>query len=260
MTVVLLGTSHGDPTASRLQSASLIETGGHRYLVDAGEGVSTTLIRRGTGPETIEAAFITHMHLDHTGGLPELLELALKYRGKQPRITLPVLLPEKRAAAVLRRWMTVNYMRDPKINELKSYSSGTVFDDGVLKAEAFPTCHLAWSSGCNDARSYGFRMSSGGKKVFFTGDLGGDFSDFPFEAASGCDMLISELVHFSPENAHARLKGMDIGHLVFNHLGNRWQTPEGEKEIREIFSDCDFPVSVGYDGAVFEIDTEGKND
>ena len=54
MKITLLGTSHGDPTASRLQSASLVEVAGKRYLIDGGEGISTTLIRRKTGPETID--------------------------------------------------------------------------------------------------------------------------------------------------------------------------------------------------------------
>ena len=253
MKITLLGTSHGDPTSSRLQSASVIETGDRRYLIDAGEGISTTLIRRGTGPETVDAVFITHMHLDHTGGLPELLELALKYRSRRPELKLPVFLPEARAGEIMKKWLEANYMRDPGANEIRVYSEGTVFDDGVLRVEAFPTRHLAWSSGVPDAKSYGFRITSGGKRVFFTGDLVGDFSDFPFEAASGCDALISELVHFSPEAARERMRGLTVGRLIFNHLGNRWQTEEGASTVLKLFSDAGFPVTVGSDGFAFDV-------
>ena len=253
MKITLLGTSHGDPTLSRLQSASMIEAGNRRYLIDAGEGISTTLIRRGTGPETIDAVFITHMHLDHTGGLPELLELALKYRSRRPELKLPVFLPESGGGEALRKWLEANYMRDPAINEICVYSEGRVFDDGVLRVEAFPTSHMVWSSGIPTAKSFGFRLSSGGKRVFFTGDLAGDFSDFPFEAASGCDALISELVHFSPQTAREKMRGLAVGRLIFNHLGNRWQTKEGAAEILKLFADAAFPVTVGFDGATFDV-------
>ena len=253
MKITLLGTSHGDPTMTRLQSASLIETGGRRYLIDAGEGINTTLIRRKTGPETLSAIFITHMHLDHSGGLPELMELALKYRSRQPEIELPVYLPEERAGIILRQWLEVNYMRDPEINPIRIYSSGTIFDDGILKVEAFPTLHLAWSSGDPAAKSYGFKITAGKKTAFFTGDLAGDFSDFPFEAVSGCDVLISELVHFSPEKARKKLANLKIGRLIFNHLGNRWQTIEGENEIKSLFSDIGFSVETGFDGMNIDV-------
>lgn len=129
---------------------------------------------------------------------------------------------------------------------------------GVLRSaevtvEAFPTSHMVWSSGVPTAKSFGFRLSSGGKRVFFTGDLAGDFSDFPFEAASGCDVLVSELVHFSPQTAREKMRGLTVGHLIFNHLGNRWQTEEGAAEILKLFADAAFPVTVGSDGAAFDV-------
>ena len=253
MKITLLGTSHGDPTVSRLQSASLVEVAGKRYLIDGGEGISTTLIRRKTGPETIDAIFVTHMHLDHSGGIPELLELALKYRNRQPNINPPVFLPEARGAAALKEWLAVNYMHNPEANELNIYKAGIIFDDGVVKVEAFPTKHIKGNINSQEPRSFGFKITAEGKSVFFTGDLSSDFSDFPFEGAQNCELLISELVHFSAESAHDRLKDIDVGHLVFNHLGNRWQTNEGEKEILNLFADCNYPVTVGFDGAEFNL-------
>lgn len=252
MKIILLGTSHGDPTDSRLQSASLVEVGGNRYLIDAGEGISTTLIRRKTGPETLNAIFVTHMHLDHSGGVPELLELALKYRKRQPDINPPVFLPEARGAVALKEWLTVNHMHNPDANKLNIYKAGTIFDDGIIKVEAYPTKHISRDDS-NEPKSFGFKITAEGKSVFFTGDLASDFSDFPFEGAQNCQLLISELVHFSAESAYARLKDINVGHLVFNHLGNHWQTSEGEKEIITLFANCNYPVSVGFDGAEFTL-------
>ena len=250
--ISLLGTSHGDPTVTRLQSSTVIEVDGHFYLIDAGEGALRSLIQRGIGPENIEGIFITHMHLDHTGGLPEVLELGRKYRHRKPEVDPFVLLPDPEAGKVLCAWQKINNSQNVESQRIESYTTGVIFDDGLLKVEAYPTRHLDWVNGTSP-RSYSFRLTVREKRIFFTGDLYRDFSDFAFDAANGCDVLISELVHFPPEAALSLLNGIKIGRLVFHHLGNRWQTQEGEQEILRLFGDVSYPVTVGYDGYSFEV-------
>src|SRR5260221_4487366 len=67
-TITLLGTAPGYPPAYRNHSSFLLETGGHKILVDAGESCSRTLIELGIQPVELDTIIITHGHSDHTGG------------------------------------------------------------------------------------------------------------------------------------------------------------------------------------------------
>ena len=62
------GTAGSVPTARRGLPALLLRAGGHRVLVDCGEGTQQQLLRSIGLPE-LDAVFITHFHLDHWLGL-----------------------------------------------------------------------------------------------------------------------------------------------------------------------------------------------
>ena len=253
MKITFLGTSHGDPTQTRQQSAALLETQGRYYLIDAGDGAATRMIRSGIFPAMITGIFITHMHLDHSSGLPVILEQAIKHRKKYPNIDPAVRLPDPRAEKILRSWIEINGV--PKVQSLDIQTSreGIFYDDGFIKMEAFQTKHLEWSAKNPELKSYSFRITAEGKRCLFTGDLCGDFSDFPFDAASDSDLLVSELVHFPIEKAYEYLKDLKIGRLIFNHLANRWQDSKEIPYALGLFKSVPYPVEFGYDGMSIEV-------
>lgn len=72
MTVRWLGTSSGLPTRDRGLSALYVEVGGRAILLDCGEGTQNTLMREGLSLSAIDAVCVTHIHGDHTFGLPGL--------------------------------------------------------------------------------------------------------------------------------------------------------------------------------------------
>lgn len=73
MRVTFLGTSGAVPTTVRNPSAMLVEREGDRLLFDCGEGTQRQMMRYGTGFD-VEHVFLTHMHGDHTFGLPGLTQ------------------------------------------------------------------------------------------------------------------------------------------------------------------------------------------
>jgi ribonuclease BN (tRNA processing enzyme) len=193
------------------------------------------------------------MHLDHSGGLPGILEQTIKYRKKYPDIDPAVRLPDPKAEPIIRSWIGINSVPNVQSLDIQTYREGVFYDDGFVRMEAFPTKHLEWAAKDPELKSYSFRITAENRRVLFTGDLCGDFSDFPFDAASGSDLLVSELVHFPIEKAYEHLKNLKIGRLIFNHLANRWQDPKEIPYALELFQSVPYPVEFSRDGMSIEI-------
>jgi ribonuclease Z len=78
MEFTFLGTSAGTPTKSRNVTGLALSHGGpkHWYLIDCGEGTQHQLLRTHHSVMQLQAIFVTHIHGDHTFGLPGLLTSA----------------------------------------------------------------------------------------------------------------------------------------------------------------------------------------
>ena len=70
--LTFLGTSASVPSADRNQSCLLVESGGHRIMVDCGEGTQRQLLRSGAGFRRLDQLLLTHGHFDHVLGIPGL--------------------------------------------------------------------------------------------------------------------------------------------------------------------------------------------
>jgi len=86
MEFTFLGSSAGTPTRSRNVSALALGPTGPKpwYLVDCGEGTQHQLLRSRYSVMQLKAIFITHIHGDHTFGLPGLLTSASMLGREEP--------------------------------------------------------------------------------------------------------------------------------------------------------------------------------
>ena len=70
--LTFLGTSASVPSADRNHPGLLVEAGGHRIMVDCGEGTQRQLLRSGAGFRRLDRLLLTHGHFDHVLGIPGL--------------------------------------------------------------------------------------------------------------------------------------------------------------------------------------------
>src|ERR1051326_2048150 len=71
--VILLGTGNPNPEPERSGPAVAIVSGANVYIVDSGPGVVRRAAQAGIKMEQLTRAFVTHLHSDHTAGLPNLI-------------------------------------------------------------------------------------------------------------------------------------------------------------------------------------------
>jgi ribonuclease BN (tRNA processing enzyme) len=88
--VVMLGTGTPLPDPDRLGPSTAVVVNGTAYIVDVGTGVvRRAAVARDKGvkalePTSLRIAFLTHLHADHTLGLPDLISHSLDRGQKRP--------------------------------------------------------------------------------------------------------------------------------------------------------------------------------
>ncbi len=228
--LTLLGTAGGPGGhATRSGIASLVESAGRRFLVDAGEGVSRQLVRAGLSVRDVDVVFLTHLHDDHTGGLPGLLSYRHTMRGGPLRLVGP---PGTRALRDgILAYMSANTairgqegtLPDPAtLFEVVEIEPGAVYDAGAVTVTTTENTHYALTRFDSPQHSYALRFDAPGRSIAFTGDTGE--SRAVEELARGADILVAEMVTDAdvaavppPVRAHMRaehLSPAQVGRLA----------------------------------------------
>ena len=252
MLITTLGTSHGDPTYCRFNSSTLFEIGGYFYLADVGAPANALMIRADKDPRKIKAIFVTHMHEDHVGGLPNMLKALIKY--KIPGQFTDVFLPDRNAGPGLLAWIKSMYLELPaEVIGLHTTDAGpeTFYDDGIVKVTRIPTRHIHHLP---YLASFSYMFEAEGKKIMYSGDLRNDFSDFPLigREDEDFDICFCEATHYEPEVALPVLERCKIKKLVLNHIHNPWHGT-GEQVLLDKYASLQYPVVVAHDGDSFEL-------
>src|SRR5580700_3306363 len=71
--VVLLGTGNPNPEPDRMGPAAAVISGDRVYIVDCGAGIVRRAAQAGIEMKQLTRVFVTHLHSDHTVGLPDLI-------------------------------------------------------------------------------------------------------------------------------------------------------------------------------------------
>jgi ribonuclease Z len=137
--LTFLGTSASVPSAERNHPGLLVESGGHRILVDCGEGTQRQLLRSGAGFRRLDRLLLTHGHLDHVLGIPGLFS-TLRLRQSSDVVTIhgsPGTLD-----VVIRMLAGLwGEGRAPIPLELVPLAEGRILDAGEFTVDCFPVRH-----------------------------------------------------------------------------------------------------------------------
>lgn len=241
MKLITLGTAAGLPTATRFNTASLLQTENGLYLIDAGAPAGALIIRKNLSLKDLRAVFLTHMHEDHFGGLTGILKSRMRDpSASQERLT-EVWLPQQDAIEAFDQLMKVQFPKENRDRvRYELIAPGLFFDDGFLKVTAIPNRHIV-------SPSYCFLIEAQGRKMVCTGDLSGDCSDFPLEAAKEADLVLSEFTHFKPEHLLPKLLEIHPRKLILHHVA-----VYREGAFPAIAAALDYPAFLANDGDEFE--------
>jgi len=207
--VVILGTGTPNADPERSGPALAVVRGDRSYLIDAGPGIvrrASAASQRGVAalrPSNLRTLFLTHLHSDHTVGLPDVILSAWTLERAVP---LEVYGPPGTKAMV--DHLLAAYAADirNRIDGLEpanatghrvnvhEIADGFVYRGGDVTVRAFAVPHGDWE------HAFGYRFETPDRTIVISGDTRA--SDAVVRACNGCDILLHEV--YSAERFKAR--------------------------------------------------------
>ena len=147
LSITFLGTAGSIPTPERNTSAIAVKYDGKLFLFDCGEGTQRQMMKYKVGYGSLDAIFLTHLHLDHILGIYGLIETL--------RLTSPNPKPIEIHAPKQLDSLLINHYPFVKLQETKK---GELFRGKGFSISAFPVKH--------DKNSFGFVLEEEEKVKF----------------------------------------------------------------------------------------------
>ena len=206
--VVMLGTGTPNPMPERMGPCAAVIVDGQAYLVDLGVG----LVRRAAemtarGIEALAAAkltrgFLTHLHSDHTLGLPDLILTPWVLKRSEPLKLFGPAGTEAMVDHLLKAYAVDIQSRQGGLEqanqvgiqvEVTEIDEGIIYQDERVTVEAFRVNHPPFEA-------YGYKFTCPDKVIVFSGDT--TPTNNIIQWAQGCDILVHEV--FSAQGVKRR--------------------------------------------------------
>lgn len=209
--VILLGTGTPNADPRRSGPAVAVVAGQTPYLFDCGPGVVRRAEaayekgQRALAMENLSRVFITHLHSDHTVGLPDLMLTPWVLGRRSP---LQVYGPPGIQQMVAH--LSAAYSEDIQVRlggkepansqgyvaQAHEIRPGLVYKDARVRVTAFPVTHGAWK------RAFGYRIETEDRSIVISGDT--TPSQSVVSHCGGCDVLIHEVYSMAGFNRRSK--------------------------------------------------------
>lgn len=222
-----LGTCSGtEPMKDMHHTSTVLEVDGALYWFDAGEGCAHTAYTMGLDVMNAEAIFISHPHIDHIGGMANLLFLFDKLIIRNglslaKNNTLLAFLPNFEIFEAIKLVALSGRIKrdDFKFNLCeKKISEGVIFEDERIRVIAKGNEHIPRPDKDSPYSSFSFLVEVGGKKIIFSGDLKSQ-AELDVLTDGGADVLIMETGHHKVSDVCDYAASHNIKNLRFIHHG-----------------------------------------
>lgn len=192
--VLLLGTGYPRPDPERAGPSTVIVAGDRWFVVDAGRGATMRIAATDRKYTNLRAVFLTHLHSDHTAGLPDLFDTSWQFGRKS--VPLELYGPpgtKKLAGAMLEFFAEDIHLRRDLLEKHPAAGAtirthivreGVIYDDGEVKVTAFAVDHRPVRY------AFGYRFESGGRTIVISGDTRP--TENLVRYAKGADVLVLE--------------------------------------------------------------------
>ncbi len=199
--VTLLGTGNPRPSMERFGPSILVEAGNETLIFDCGRGATQRLYQLKVPFAEVNALFLTHLHSDHTVGIPDLwLTGWIMGRNVPLRVWGPAGTKQmmKHLAQAYEFDLHMRRDVDEKLPAqgaavvAKDIDQGVVYENEGVKVTAFTVDHGLVKP------AFGYRVDFAGHSVVLSGDT--RYSENLIRFSQGTDVLIHEVI--DPEAYH----------------------------------------------------------
>src|SRR5687767_14808107 len=202
--VTLLGTGRPDPVIDRFGPATLVEAGNQTLLFDCGRGASQRLWQLKIPLSKVDALFLTHLHSDHTVGIPDLWltgwlpapfgrrKAPFQVMGPEGTRAMMSSLKEAYKWDILVRSNGEGMPASGVQADARDIRQGVVYERDGLKVTAFEVDHGEFLR-----PAFGYRIDYRGKSVVISGDTRPSKNLIRF--ASNADVIVHEVAAARPE-------------------------------------------------------------
>lgn len=238
--VILLGTGYPRPHPERAGPSTAVVVGDKYLVVDAGRGIMMRVVATELDQKKLVGVFLTHLHSDHTSGLPDFFNSTWIIHRRNVPLELygppgvqgvagAIIDFYKEDIHIRRDLTTMRPGEGAKINA-HTIKEGIVYQDAEVKVTAFAVAHAPVKN------AFGYRIDAFGKSVVISGDT--TFSENLVKFSRGADVLVHEAhlpeefdkrhppevaarlkaYHSTPEQAGTAAQRAGVKLLVLSHL------------------------------------------
>jgi ribonuclease Z len=227
--VVLLGTGTPNADPDRSGPAVAVVVNGTAYLVDCGPGV----VRRAVAAEgknnipalevtKLQKVFITHLHSDHTLGLPDLIFTPWVLGRTEPLEAYGPRGLKDMTDNIERAWakdidVRIHGLEQANTTGYKVQAHevppGVIYKDTNVTVTAFEVKHGSWD------QAFGYKFQTADRIIVISGDTAP--TDAIAKACDGCDVLLHEVYNSRPlsDKTHPTLRYFQAFHTTAQELG-----------------------------------------